>query len=191
MFDNDGDGEISMGEVDHYFDEGKPASAKPKRSIGHRITEYVVRKMFHSLGMEEARDSITREEFVRRIVKSGQASRGACSSTLGAMPPPRPPLPRANECNCLCVIGQTPEEYGLFGKTTKPQPTARSRRKTGVHGIPHEEFWARRLARRDVVSKESQFMKEVEQISAHGLGPERQRAVEEQARHDSKMNLRW
>ena len=85
---------------------------------------------------------------------------------------------------------QTPEEYGLFGKTTKPAaPTARNRRKTGVHGIPHEEFWARRLARRDVVSKESRFMQEVEQISEHGLDADRQRALEQQARHDSKLNL--
>lgn len=68
-----------MGEVDHYFVDD-PGSVQ--RSIGHRITEFVVRKMFQSLGMSSPRDTITRQDFVTRIVKSGQVG-GYCISAVG------------------------------------------------------------------------------------------------------------
>jgi len=67
-----------MGEVDRYFfvdgSAGVDAANSNRRGIGYRITEFVVRKMFASLGLSNPRDSVTRDEFVQRIVESGQVS---------------------------------------------------------------------------------------------------------------------
>jgi len=59
----------------------------------------------------------------------------------------------------------------------------------GAHGIPHEEFWARRLARRQADESEQELMREVLRLQSKRLDAGTQREIEQQAQSETMAKM--
>jgi len=103
-----------------------------------------------------------------------------------------PVLTETDHARLVLVRCQTPEQYGLFGKTVGPQipvhhATGGGSSLNAMRNIPHRVFWTRRLARRRLEGKQSELLAEIDSIATRALSAELRHMLEQQAAKDTQI----